>query len=206
MTPEQQMNVLLMASGLLFDERQDGALYTNTNTPYYRQVFKKSGCRYIDFDIAMPGGKKLALRLVEQNVNKEVVPGQLTHYAALARAGHRIAWLIDRNVKTDAYLGSIQDGVWSAAKKTAIQPTKPGQRTMYAVTTPVVIQGTNSAANMTAVASQTVVREVNPQPEDLDVDALTDVNDDIPEYILQNYPDPAEAMDDFDEWQQRTNQ
>jgi len=187
MDQAQQMALLLNAFNQLFAANPQ-PIVTNAGTSY-RQVFKTSGCKYIDFNIALDGGKKLALRLVEQNQNKEYSPGQLTKYAALARQGHRIAWLMDRNVPRgqNAYLGSIQDGQWVKGEQRAFTKTAP-------------------AANTTAVASQTVVREVNPQPEDLDVDALTDVNDDIPEYILQNYPDPAEAMDDFDEWQQRTNQ
>ncbi len=207
MDQAQQMALLLNVFNQLFAANPQ-PIVTNAGT-YYRQVFKTSGCRYFDFNIALAGGKKLALRMVEQNRNKEVTPGQLTYYAALARQGHMIAWLIDRNVPKgqNAYLGSVQDdGQWSPARQTAVQPTKPGQKAGYAITTPPVIRETIPAGNMTAVASQTVVREMDPQPEELDVDALVDVNDDIPEYILQNYPDPAEAMDDFDEWQQRVNQ
>lgn len=187
MTPEQQMNVLLMAFAQLFSPNP-AVLFTGAGE-FARQVFQKSGLRYIDFDIPLAGGKKLCLRLVEQNQNKEVVPGQLTYYAALARQGHQIAWLLDRNVPKgqNAYLGSVQDGQWVKSNPKGVQPTQP-------------------APQRTAVASQTVMQEVNPMPEELDVDALVDVNDDIPEFVLTNYPDPEETMHDYDDYVSRINQ
>lgn len=187
MDQAQQLNVLLMAADVLFSS-ENKVLSTNAGM-FYRQVFKQSGLRYVDFAIALDGGKKLNLRLVEQNQNKEVTPGQLTYYAALAREGHRIAWLLDKNVPKgqNAYLGSVQDGQWVKSGEKGVQPTK-------------------SAPKVTALASQTDTREVNPQPEEIDVDALADVNDDIPEFILQNYPDPEEAMDDYDDFQARIGQ
>jgi len=187
MTPEQQMNVLLMAFAQLFSP-VPGTLFTGAGN-YTRQVFSKSGLRYFDFDVPLDNGKKLCLRLVEQNPAKEVVPGQLTYYAALAKQGHQIAWLLDRNVPKgqNAYLGSVQDGQWVKSNPKGVQPTQP-------------------APQRTAVASQTVTREVTPMPEELDVDALVDVNDDIPEFVMANYPDPEETMHDYDDFQQRINQ
>lgn len=86
---------------------------TTKEVAFSRALFK-SGIAYVDFSITGADGKKLNLRLVEQNQNKEVAPGQLTYYAALARSGVKVAWLIDRNVPRGqpAYLGSMVDGVW----------------------------------------------------------------------------------------------
>ncbi|RPI56343.1 MAG: hypothetical protein EHM49_00535 [Deltaproteobacteria bacterium] len=187
MTPEQQVNVILMVNHVLF--ATTNGVFSNHAGSFSRQVFPKSGLHYVDFDVPLGNGKKLCLRLVEQNPNKEVVPGQLTYYAALARQGHQIAWLLDRNVPKggNAYLGSIQNGQWVKSNPKGVQPTQP-------------------APQRTAIASQTVMQEVNPMPEELDVDALFDVNDDIPEFVLTNYPDPEEAMDDYDDYISRVNQ
>ncbi|MBX5477432.1 MAG: hypothetical protein IRZ19_00035 [Pyrinomonas methylaliphatogenes] len=54
--------------------------------------FKRSGVRYIELGAG--------LRLVEQNPNKE------SRWAALARQGHRIAWVM----RDGEYLARIVDG------------------------------------------------------------------------------------------------
>lgn len=173
MTPQEQMILLITAAQQLFAAAPQ-PLRTDVGL-FYRQVFKNSKLRYFDFEIGAGAGKKIKLRLVEQNPNKEYSPGQLSKYAALARQGHLIAWLIDRTNNT--YLGSMQNGAW--------EPSQPRAYTKPATTT------------TTAPASQTVVREVDPTTN-LELDSLPDVEDDIPEFVLSNYPDPEEAMDDFD--------
>lgn len=175
MTPQEQMALILATFQQLFAAtpqpvRTDVGLF-------YRQAFKNSALRYFDFEVGAGGGKKLKLRMVEQNPNKEYSPGQLSKYAALAKQGHKIAWLIDRT--SNNYLGSVQDGAW--------EPSQPRAYNKAALTT------------KTAPSSQTVVREVV-QPADLELDSLPDVEDDIPEFILSNYPDPEEAMDDFNDF------
>lgn len=86
---------------------------TTKDVGFSRSLFR-SGIAYIDFSITGADGKRLNLRLVEQNQNKEIKPGQLTYYAALARSGVKVAWLIDRNVPRGqpAYLGHMENGVW----------------------------------------------------------------------------------------------
>lgn len=75
-----------------------------------RRTFR-NGIRYIDFE---PPGRRL--RLLEQNPNKEYAPGQLSDSAKLARQGVQVVWLIDRDSKTNPYLGGFKNGEWTPSR------------------------------------------------------------------------------------------
>lgn len=74
------------------------------------------------FDVDINAGNRIVqIRCIEQNPNKTDNLGNLKPNANLARMGHKIMWVIDRQ---DSWLGRIQDGVWVPAFKPA---TKPAQ-------------------------------------------------------------------------------
>ncbi len=65
-----------------------------------------------DLELHEAPGVVRMLRILQQNPNKtDGMFGRLTQYAILARAGHRICWVIDRaRPQGNQFLGRIQDG------------------------------------------------------------------------------------------------
>lgn len=74
------------------------------------------------FDIDLQDGNKiLQLRFIEQNPNKRYPDGNLKPMAIAARNGSKIMWVIDREAKTNNFLGRMQDGVWTKSNMQAVQ-------------------------------------------------------------------------------------
>jgi len=65
----------------------------------------------------------LNLRFLEQNPNKVDANGNLKMYANLARQGHQIMWVIDKD-KENGFLGRIQDGQWYKSEQFATRPAQ----------------------------------------------------------------------------------
>jgi hypothetical protein len=55
------------------------------------------------------------LKIIAQNPHKRNASGMLSRYAAMARKGSRICWVIDED--TNNFLGRVQDGEWIASSQ-----------------------------------------------------------------------------------------
>jgi len=63
----------------------------------------------------------LNLRFIEQNPNKLDSNGNLKTFANLARQGHKIIWVINKDIP-NGFLGRVQDGQWEKSRPRVIQP------------------------------------------------------------------------------------
>ena len=80
----------------------------------------------IGFDIDLnDDGIIVPLRILEQNPNKIDRYGNLKQNAILARAGHKIAWIIRRD-KQQGFIGKVQDGVFEKSEPRALQTVTYG--------------------------------------------------------------------------------
>jgi hypothetical protein len=130
------------------------------------------------------GDRTISLRCLEQNPNKTDKFGNLKKHAALARQGHQIMWVIDRN---SSYLGGIIDGVWQPSFQPATTPVK------YQRATPQPdpqIPPASQTTDMNHVQEFTEGYEEGYAEECLmpqDFDDLPDIPDhiDIPDYVLE---------------------
>jgi len=84
----------------------------------------------IDVGDINPNGtmKPKNLRLIAQNPNKIDGFGNLKENAILARQGHKIMWIIDKDIP-NGFLGKVMDGVWQASAPRATYPAN--QNTNY---------------------------------------------------------------------------
>ena len=81
------------------------------------------------FDASLNIGKAYAdglvsplnLRFIEQNPNKLDDNGNLKTFANLARQGHKIMWVINKDIP-NGFLGRIQDDKWEKSYQRVIQP------------------------------------------------------------------------------------
>ena len=86
------------------------------------------------FDASLNIGKAYAdglvaplnLRFIEQNPNKVDNNGNLKTFANLARQGHKIMWVINKDIP-EGFLGRIQDGQWEKSRQRVIQPANVAQ-------------------------------------------------------------------------------
>jgi len=130
MTNAERMAILQKAFKLMFLSKEIGmditqvTMQTNTGA-WPGRWFKDSSTgqqtlRGFDFTCNL-GDRGISLRCLEQNPNKTDKFGNLKKHAILARQGHKIMWVIDRN---GSYLGGIIDGVWQPSFKPATTATK----------------------------------------------------------------------------------
>lgn len=80
------------------------------------------------FDVSLNTGKALNgvvmplnLRFIEQNPNKVDNNGNLKTFANLARQGHKIIWVINKDIP-NGFLGRVQDGQWIKSRDRAVYP------------------------------------------------------------------------------------
>jgi hypothetical protein len=81
------------------------------------------------FEVSLSVGKVYAdgliaplnLRFIEQNPNKLDNNGNLKMFANLARQGHKIVWVINKDIN-NGFLGRVQDGQWEKSRPRVIQP------------------------------------------------------------------------------------
>lgn len=68
----------------------------------------------------------LNLRFIEQNPNKLDHNGNLKTFANLARQGHKIMWVINKDI-ANGFLGRVQDGQWEKSRQRPINPVNTVQ-------------------------------------------------------------------------------
>ena len=125
MTNEEKVAILKLISKSIFTSKQIGTDITKEAVINQYIVggqclgrwFKES-LRGFDVDINI-GDRTVQIRCVEQNPNKMDAKGNLKWTANLARQGHQIMWVIDRN---GGFLGRIQDEKWVPGFEPATQP------------------------------------------------------------------------------------
>ena len=86
------------------------------------------------FEVSLNVGKVYAdgltaplnLRFIEQNPNKLDSNGNLKMFANLARQGHKIVWVINKDIQ-NGFLGRVQDGQWEKSRPRVIQPASTDQ-------------------------------------------------------------------------------
>lgn len=179
MTNEEKLSLLKLIHMAIFTSKQTGT--TITNEVVKNQYIVGGGClgrwfkeslRGFDVDINT-GIKTIQIRCVEQNPNKMDAKGNLKWTANLARQGHKIMWVIDRN---GGFLGRMQDDEWIPGFEPATQPTNYQQQAQQNVQSP---------------AAQTESLELEELPE------LPNAAD-IPEYILNSI---SEMEEEPPEWE-----
>ena len=86
------------------------------------------------FEVSLNIGKEYAdglaaplnLRFIEQNPNKLDDNGNLKTFANLARQGHKIVWVINKDIP-NGFLGRVQDGQWEKSRQRVMQPAGTNQ-------------------------------------------------------------------------------
>ena len=147
MAPEQKMELLMMAYRAIFPE--SGLIDLNDATSAIRERFEPWALRIAprmfkdssNNELTIPGIelvldigetnpnntlKPKNLRCIAQNPNKRDANGNLSQTAILARAGHKIMWVIDQDVE-NGFLGSIKDGNWEPSRPRATYPASGRQ-------------------------------------------------------------------------------
>lgn len=81
----------------------------------------------------------LNLRFIEQNPNKVDGNGNLKTFANLARQGHQIMWVINKDIQ-NGFLGRVQNGQWHKSQQFATRPVQTTQILTGAATNPDVDQ------------------------------------------------------------------
>lgn len=188
MTNEEKMGLLKQIHSTLFASKHEGTDITKVlvmnpyiaNTQVFGQWFKES-LRGFDVDIHT-GTKEIQIRCVEQNPNKMDDKGNLKWTANLARQGHKIMWVIDRN---GGFLGRMQDEEWIPGFEPATQPASYQQQNLPQPDVP-EIPGQPSYGQDLA---NSIV------PEDL---PEIPGGADIPEYILESVAEMNEPPPDLE--------
>ncbi len=137
--------------------------------------------RGFDFDV-IDNGRILNLRILEQNPNKRDFAGNVKHFANLARQGHQICWVIDRN---GSFLGRVHNGQWHFSQPRATMPVQ---------------QPTNQYATAAAMTQPTEAPQT--EPMNWDVDMIPDIpsHADVPETVLNHFANiDEEPPDDYDQ-------
>jgi hypothetical protein len=124
MTNEQRMNLLRTVFNAIFQSKASNTDITQmriqTNTGIFAGRWFVNGLlRGFDFTCNL-GNRIISIRCLEQNPNKTDNFGNLKKFAALARQGHQIMWVIDRN--TDSWLGRMHNSEWHPSFQPATQP------------------------------------------------------------------------------------
>ena len=97
------------------------------------RCFKNSTTGFLNlrgFDVSLDIGKvnpdgtiqPLNLRFLEQNPDKLDNAGNLKQTSVLARQGHQLMWIIQRDVQ-NGFLGKVMDGKWEASAPRAVYPS-----------------------------------------------------------------------------------
>lgn len=180
MTNQERMGLLKTVFGLIFQSKLANTDITTvkvqTNTGVWAgRWFKDSSTgqqtlRGFDFTCNL-GDRIISLRCLEQNPNKMDNFGNLKKFALLAREGHQIMWVIDRN---GSFLGHLFDGDWKPSWQPATTPAvrqQPAQQNTY-----------NSPASQTEIPDEVQGNAEYVIPED-----LPDIPDnvEVPDYILE---------------------
>jgi len=125
MTNQQKMNVLRMIFSAIFQSKASNSditqtIMTTNMGKFPGRWFVSQTLRGFDVDINT-GDKLVEIRCIEQNPNKTDNLGNLKAHANLARQGHQIMWVINRN---GSWLGHMIDNTWVPAFETATKPAE----------------------------------------------------------------------------------
>jgi len=177
MTNEEKMAVLKLIFNTLFQSKQLGTDITQVIIPtnmgdFKGRWFSNNTLRGFDVSINL-GARVIDIRCVEQNPDKKDTKGNLKWTANLARQGHQIMWVIDRN---GGFLGRVQNNDWIPGFEPATQPATYQQPAQQEAQNPVA------------------------QTESLELEELPEIPNaaDIPEYILNSVAEMEEEPPDWD--------
>lgn len=178
MTNEEKMAILRTIFDTLFQSKALNTDVTQAIIPtnmgnFPGRGFSNNTLRGFDVSINL-GTRCIDIRCVEQNPDKTDANGNLKWTANLARQGHKIMWVIDRN---GGFLGRMQDGDWVPGFEPATQP--------------VIQQPAQQNVPSAGPAAQTDSLELEELPE------LPNAAD-IPEYVLQSVAEMEEEPPDWE--------
>lgn len=146
MTNQAKMMFIMMIYRLIFNlNKDDPGLHQSIQgiqpDPHWAswilsfkgRCFKNSTTGLLNlrgFDVSLDIGKvnpdgtiqPLNLRFLEQNPDKLDTAGNLKQTAVLARQGHQLMWVIQRDVQ-NGFLGKVMDGKWEASAPRAVYPS-----------------------------------------------------------------------------------
>jgi hypothetical protein len=180
MTNEEKMAILKLIFNTLFQSKQQGTditqvMITTNMGNFLGRWFSDNTLRGFDVDINL-GNRTIQIRCVEQNPNKMDAKGNLKWTANLARQGHKIMWVIDRN---GGFLGRMQDEEWVPGFEPATQPANYQQQNLPQPDVP-EIPGQPSYGQ--DLANSIVPEDLPEIPNAVD----------IPEYILESIAEMEE--------------
>ena len=123
MTNQEKMDILMGIYNVLFQSKQANTDITKVGVitnmgKFPGRWFVGQSLRGFDVDINT-GDKIVEIRCIEQNPNKTDNLGNLKKHANLARQGHKIMWIINRQ---GGWLGCLQDGIWVPSFDPATKP------------------------------------------------------------------------------------
>jgi len=127
MTNAEKVQLMVQVANKIFASKVSNTdittvtVVTNTGT-HNGRWFSKGSLRGFDIPINN-NGKIINLRIIEQNPNKMDNFGNLKQNALLARIGHQIVWIIRQD--TNAFIGKVMDGTWTAITPKAITKIDP---------------------------------------------------------------------------------
>lgn len=184
MTNKEKMDILLGIYNVLFQSKQSNTDITKVGVitnmgKFPGRWFVGQSLRGFDVDINT-GDKIVEIRCIEQNPNKTDNLGNLKKHANLARQGHKIMWVINRQ---GGWLGCLQDSIWIPSFDPA---TKPAAVNYTNITE---TDGSPQLPAQDAHAQQLADGIV---PNDIP-EVAGDVG--IPEYVLQSISEMEEPPD-----------
>ena len=106
---------------------------------FKNSVTGQATLRGFDITVGNMTNELINVRIIEQNPNKN------SQYASMARAGSKIAWIINRD--TDQFTGRIQDGAFYPSRTPAYRQVQPSTVNQNQVNSPAQM-GTALPANM----------------------------------------------------------
>jgi hypothetical protein len=121
MVAEKIFSVMNTAMLPIYHPNINNVSHTATGRSFKNQWGNRP-LRGYDIDLLVDG-KVVRLRFIEQNPDKKDGMGNFSTYAQLARQGHRIVWVINRD--TDEWPGRVQDGKWIPSQARAYSTSKP---------------------------------------------------------------------------------
>ncbi len=129
MTDQERIEFMVKMASIIFEIKGKGLNPTTCTVQtkwgnFTGRTF--SNGKLIGFDIDLnDAGDVVPLRILEQNPDKVDNYGNLKQNAILARAGHKIVWIIRRD-RERGFIGKVQDGVFEKSEPRALQTVTYG--------------------------------------------------------------------------------
>ena len=131
-TNQEKMAIVMKAWALIFESRAVNSDIAQVELVhpaiiggkcrgrwFKNSVTGQATLRGFDISVGRDPNEIINVRIIEQNPNKG------SEYAKMARAGSKIAWIINRD--TDQFTGRIQDGKFYPANNPAYRPAQMNQ-------------------------------------------------------------------------------